>query len=97
MIDRKFIDRFNALQDMACGYCDEDEKTAEDFADRYKTKADMANEARYWLEMFMGTGRGIGCVAAEERFDDNPRVRQNWRNSVAKIKRFIATCEKEEQ
>lgn len=94
-MERKLIDQFNELQDMATGYVDEDEMSKEQFADTYKTKADFLNEARYWLEMYQGVGRGIGCIHAEERFDDNPRVRQNYRNELAEIKRFIKLLEKE--
>lgn len=94
-MDEKFIERFSALQDTTCGYEDRKELTEQEFAERYPTKKEMGEEAKYWLEMYMGTGRGIGCISAEMRYDENPRVRQVWRNTTAKIKRFIATCEKE--
>lgn len=94
MIDEKFISRFSELQDKACGYCDKDEMSEQEFAEHYPNKQAMADEARYWLEMYMGTGRGIGCIAAEERYDDNPKVRQRWHSDVAKFKRFIKACEK---
>lgn len=95
--NEKFIERFCALQDSACGYRDDDELTPQEFAERYPNKQAMAKEARYWLDMYHGTGDGIGCIAAEERYDDNPRVRQKWHSDVAKFKRFIAACEKGEQ
>lgn len=94
-MERKLIDKFNELQEMATGYVDEDEMSAEEFAETYKTKADFLNEAKYWREMYLGIGRGIGCIHAEEKYDDNPRVRQNYRNELAKIKRFIKRLEKE--
>lgn len=94
-MERKLLDRFNILQEMATGCVDEDEMSAEEYAETYKSKADYLKEAKYWLSMYEGIGLGIGCIHAEEKYDDNPRVRQNYRNEVAKIKRFIKRLEKE--
>lgn len=92
--DQKIVDRFSELQDRACGYCDIDEMTEQEFIERYPNKQALAKEAKYWLDMYFGTGDGIGCIAAEERYDSNPRVRQNWRNDVMRFKRFVKAMEK---
>lgn len=90
----KFIDRFCTLQDHACGYRDDDEMTEQEFAERYPNKQAMAKEAKYWLDMYYGRGDGIGCLASEDRYDSNPRVRKQWYSDVAKFKRFIKACER---
>lgn len=91
--DEKFIERFSTLQDHACGYRDIDEMTKQEFIKQYPNKQAMAEEAKYWLEMYYGTGLGVGCIASEERYDSDPRVRQNWRNDVIRFKRFIKAIE----
>lgn len=96
-MNQQIIDKFSELQDRACGYTDKGEMTAEEFAKTYPTTKEMVAEAKYWLEMFYGTGRGIGCISAEMRFSDDVRERREWRSIVASIKRFIAKLEKEEQ
>lgn len=92
--DEKFKQRFSILQDRCCGFCDADEMSAEEFARQYPSTKELADEARYWLEMFYGINRGICCIAAEERYDSNERVRKNWRATVVSIRAFIKACEK---
>lgn len=94
-MDRKFIDRFSLIQDRVCGYSDYDEMDKDEFEQKYPTKKEMKEEAEYWLEMMYGTGRGIGCISAEMRYDDNPAVRKEWQKIVRQVKAFIRACEKE--
>lgn len=92
--DQQIVNRFSQLQDMAVGYCDVDEMTNDVFITTYPNKKALLKEVKYWLDMYYGTGDGIGCITSEERYDPNPKVRQNWRNEVARLKRFITKLEK---
>lgn len=63
------------------------------FRNTYPTKKEMKKEAEYWLEMMYGVGNGVGCISAEMRYDDDVRVRREWRTIVLQIKSFIKACD----
>lgn len=88
--DQKVVDRFSRLQDMAVGYCDVDELTDVGFTITYPNKKALLKEVKHWLDLYLDED----CLQGAERYDSNPRVRKNWANEVARLKRFIAELEK---
>lgn len=89
-MEKQIINKFSELQDMAVGDRDIDLMSQSEFNSKYPDKSALLKEAEYWLSLYMDED----CMQGAERYDSNPRVRRNWANEVAKIKRFIARLKK---